>query len=269
MPNTSCESLSALLDVIARLTGPGGCPWDRDQTPLTLADYLIEETHELAAAIRTGNPSEIKNEMGDLAFLLLFVAHFYEKNGQFSFAECLNEATAKMIRRHPHVFAEAKFKNMDEQLDAWEKIKKEEKRKKGEESGLFSGLPQSLPPLIKAYRINSKAARVGFTWPEDEEAEQQVESEWLEWLDACAQDNPALEKHELGDLLFSIVELGRRKGIKASEALDLSCRRFLNRFACMEKEAAGQGRNFADMTLDEKDDLWNRAKEQENSTRNA
>lgn len=264
MNNTPCQSLENLLQVISTLTGPDGCPWDREQTPETLADYLIEEAHELASAIRTDNPAEAAGELGDLAFLLLMVAHFYEKQGKFSLADCLDGAAAKMIRRHPHVFAQSSFDSLGAQLAAWEKIKKEEKLAKGDKSGLFGSLPASLPPMIKAYRINSKAAREGFTWQEDEDVEQQVESEWLEWLDACAQENPELERHELGDLLFSLVELGRRKGIKANEALDLACMRFLQRYAIMEEEAAKQGRDLAAMSLDEKDELWNLAKTREN-----
>lgn len=264
MNDNPCHSLQNLLKIISTLTGKDGCPWDKEQTPQTLGDYLIEETHELVSAIRADNPAEVAGEMGDLAFLLLMVSHFYEKQGKFSLADCLDGAAAKMVRRHPHVFAQSTFANMDEQLAAWEKIKKAEKLSKGDKSGLFASLPASLPPLVKAYRINSKAARVGFTWPEDEEVEQQVESEWLEWLDACLQDDPAMQKHELGDLLFSLVELGRRKGIKASEALDLACIRFLNRYAIMEEEAQKQGRDLADMTLDDKDDLWNLAKAREN-----
>lgn len=263
MQNPTHDSLAKLLEIIDTLTGPNGCPWDKEQTPATLTDYLIEETHELVAAIRTNGIPEIMGELGDVAFLLLFMAKYYEKSGSFSVADILNGAGAKMIRRHPHVFAGAQFENMDAQLKNWEEIKKAEKAEKSGAKGLFASLPASLPPLIKAYRINSKAARAGFTWAEDEDAEQQVESEWLEWLDACQQDNQELEKHELGDLLFSLVEVGRRKGLKASEALDLACGRFLRRYAFMEEKAAKQGRELANMSLDEQNDLWNQAKNRE------
>lgn len=262
MNNNPCESLKALMEVISQLTGPDGCPWDKAQTPQTLADYLVEESHELAAAIRSRNTDEIRDELGDLAFLLLFVAQYYEKNGAFSLSDSLDQARAKMIRRHPHIFGQAKFENLAEQLKAWEEIKKTEKAASRSASGLFASLPQSLPPLIKAYRIHSKAARQGFTWPTDEEVEQQAESEWLEWLDACQREDAAAQTHELGDMLFTLVELGRRKGIKANEALDLSCRRFLARYGRMEELA--QDRDLADLTLDEQDELWNQAKSEEN-----
>ena len=133
----------------------------------------------------------------------------------------------------------------------------------GRPKGLFDSLPSSLPPLTKAYRIHSKAARVGFTWQQDEEVEQQVEAEWLEWLDVSAGDDTDAQRHELGDLLFSITELGRRKGIKASEALDDANTRFLRRFARMEELARAQDRDFAALSLDEKDELWTQAKAEE------
>ena len=169
-----------------------------------------------------------------------------------------------MIRRHPHVFGDTVFENLDEQLKTWEAIKRAEHADAdGAPQGIFDSLPASLPPLVKAYRIHSKAARAGFTWPEDEEVEQQVEAEWLEWLDASANGDAEAQKHELGDLLFSITELGRRKGIKANEALDLATLRFLRRFARMEELAREQGRDFTELSLDDKDELWNAAKAEE------
>ena len=253
-------ALGALRELIDRLTGPEGCPWDREQTPESLAEYIIEESHELAAALRAGDTAAVREELGDVAFLLLFVAGLFEKRGQFSLAEALDENRAKMVRRHPHVFAGETFPDLDAQLARWEAIKRAEHEAAGAPQGLFASLPKSLPPLTKAYRIHSKAARVGFTWPTDEEVEQQVEAEWLEWLDVAAGDDAAAQKHELGDLIFSIVELGRRKGIKANDALDAADSRFLRRFARMEELARERGLDFAALTLDEKDELWNEAK---------
>ena len=253
-------ALGALRELIDRLTGPEGCPWDREQTPESLAEYLIEESHELAAALRAGDTAAVREELGDVAFLLLFVAGLFEKRGQFTLAEALDENRAKMVRRHPHVFAGETFPDLDAQLARWEAIKRAEHEAAGAPQGLFASLPKSLPPLTKAYRIHSKAARVGFTWPTDEEVEQQVEAEWLEWLDVAAGDDAAAQKHELGDLIFSIVELGRRKGIKANDALDAADSRFLRRFARMEELARERGLDFAALTLDEKDELWNEAK---------
>lgn len=262
-----CASLLALQNVLEKLVSPEGCPWDREQTAFSLADYIIEESHELVSAIRSDKPAHVKDELGDLLFLLLFVSLLYEKKDQFSFADALNGAAEKMIRRHPHVFANANFQSKDEHLRNWEHIKREEHKEAGEDEGLFASLPDSLPPLIKAYRIHSKAARAGFTWPSDEEAEQQVESEWLEWLDVAQGDDLEAQKHELGDMLFSLVEVGRRKGIKANEALDLTLRRFLKRYACMEQLAKAKGHELESLSLDEKDELWNEAKSQEAQTK--
>lgn len=265
MEKTALEELQAVID---RLTAPDGCPWDKEQTPESLAEYVIEESHELVSAIRSGKVADICEELGDVAFLLLFVARLYAKRGQFNLDDALNNNRAKMIRRHPHVFGDTVFDSLDEQLKAWEKIKRAEHADEdGKPKGMFDSLPETLPPLLKAYRINSKASRVGFTWQEDEEVEQQVEAEWLEWLDASAAGDQEAQKHELGDLLFSIAELGRRKGIKASEALDFANRRFLSRFARMEALAREQERDFAALSLDEKDELWNTAKAEEEAAK--
>jgi ATP diphosphatase len=257
-------ALDALLDVINRLVGPDGCPWDREQTPQSLADYCIEESCELVAAIRSGNPREVREELGDLLFLLLFVSRLYADRAVFTLKDALEAAAEKMIRRHPHVFGDARFDGKEEQLREWERIKRHEKKDAGCAEGVFGSLPAGLPSLIKAYRIHSKAARAGFTWPEDEEVERQVEAEWLEFLDAGQQGRDA-QSRELGDLLFTIVELGRRRGIKANEALDYAMLRFLARFDGMEQLARERGLDFTALSLDDKDALWNEVKARENA----
>ncbi|MBD5642049.1 MAG: nucleoside triphosphate pyrophosphohydrolase [Desulfovibrio sp.] len=257
MKEKDCEALLALGETIQTLTSPQGCQWDRAQTPESLADYVIEESHELVAAIRSGNALAVREELGDVFFLLLFLAQLY--GDEFSLAECLEYNRAKMIRRHPHVFAGAKFASLNEQLKAWDEIKKEER----ESRGIFASLPQSLPPLIKAYRIHSRAARAGFTWPDNEGVERQVEAEWLEWLDAVQEENDEAKKHELGDMLFSLVELGRRHGLKASEALDMACSRFLRRFKRMEEMADAAGLDFCKLDFAAQDELWTQVKEEE------
>ena len=256
-------ALDALFDVIDRLTGQDGCPWDKEQTPESLADYCIEESCELVAAIRAGKPHDVCEELGDLLFLLLFLSRLYAGRDLFTLQDALEASAKKMVRRHPHVFGDRHFSGKEEQLRAWERIKRDEKADGEEPGGLFAGLPAALPSLIKAYRIHSKAARTGFTWPEDEEVERQVEAEWLEFLDAGRQGRDA-QSRELGDLLFTIVELGRRKGIKANEALDHAMLRFLARFDAMEKLACERGLDFFALPLDDKDTLWNEVKAREN-----
>lgn len=257
----STDALNRLNDVIERLIAPDGCSWDREQTPESLADYVIEESHELVDAIRFGKTQDVCEELGDVAFLLLFLSKLYEKKGQFSLDTALTLSAEKMTRRHPHVFGETTFESRDEQLQAWESIKRNEKQEADAPPvGVFDSLPKGLPPLIKAYRLHSKAARVNFTWPEDQDVEQQAESEWLEWLDVTTGDDKEAQTHELGDMIFTLVELGRRKGIKANEALDYANMRFLERFRAMEALARERGLDFAALSLDDKDDLWNEVK---------
>jgi len=264
MKTSPHAALDALFGVIDRLIGQDGCPWDKEQTPESLADYCIEESCELVAAIRAGKLRDVREELGDLLFLLLFLSRLYADREAFTLKDALEASAEKMIRRHPHVFGDTRFNDKEEQLRAWERIKRDEKADGEEPGGIFAGLPAALPSLIKAYRIHSKAARTGFTWREDEEVERQVEAEWLELLDAGRQGRDA-QSRELGDLLFTIVELGRRKGIKANEALDHAMLRFLARFEAMEKLTRERGLDFAALPLDDKDVLWNEVKARENA----
>ncbi|WP_027720940.1 nucleoside triphosphate pyrophosphohydrolase [Maridesulfovibrio zosterae] len=253
----SNKSLEKLRDVIAQLTGPDGCPWDMKQTPNSLCDYVIEEAFELVEAIRADDKQEAMEELGDVMFLLLFIAERYEKSGSFTLAEAIDSSSAKMIRRHPHVFADCKVEDQEELLRNWEKIKRSEKK---DSDKIFDSLPKGLPPLLKAYRINAKAARSGFTFESDEQCIKQLESEWQEWDKALkAEDNNASEE-EFGDYLFALIELGRRKGIKANSALDKTNNKFLDRFSKMEDLAKEQGKDVSEMELTELNELWNKIK---------
>lgn len=260
--NDAQEALGHLQSVIEKLLDPaGGCPWDKAQTPVSLCEYLIEECHELVDAIRSGKPGHACDEMGDLLFLLIFTAQRYASEGSFSLADALNAGADKMTRRHPHVFGDATFATQAEFTKAWTEIKKAEKAATGEqETGALASVPTGLPPLTKAYRLHAKAAQAGFTWDEDEEVERQVEAEWLELLDARASGDPAAQEHELGDMIFSLVELGRRMEIKAAHATDMAANRFRARFQAMETLAQERGIDFAALSLDEKDELWNEVK---------
>ena len=259
--DSNMPCLDKLQKVIDSLIAPDGCSWDREQTPASLCDYVLEEGHELVAAIRHGSEAEVCEEMGDVLFLLLFISTLYSQKGSFSIADAIEASAAKMIRRHPHVFANTVFDTREEQLSEWERIKRSEKQEEGGlPSGIFDSLPRSLPPMLKAYRIHSKAARADFTWDSDQDVEQQVEAEWLELLEAFAGDDKNAQEHELGDLLFTLVELGRRKGIKAGAALDFATERFLNRFSFMESSARGRGKDFTALSMEEKNALWDEAK---------
>lgn len=264
MDDDKGASLGTLQKVVEQLIAPDGCPWDKEQTPLTLCDYVLEEAHELVDAIRHGTPGDVCEELGDVLFLLVFIATLYSRESAFSLQDAVAASAAKMIRRHPHVFENTVFDSREEQLAAWERIKRSEKAdESGQLAGVFDSLPRNLPSLIKAYRIHSKAARAAFTWDSDQDVEQQVEAEWLELLEALAGDDTKAQEHELGDLIFTLVELGRRKGIKASAALDFSTSRFLSRFRSMEKAASARGKDFSGLDMEEKNALWDIAKAEE------
>ncbi|MFW5489533.1 MAG: nucleoside triphosphate pyrophosphohydrolase [Desulfovibrio sp.] len=260
MTNSSFEGLR---DVLRALIGENGCPWDKEQTPLSLCDYVIEEAFELVEAIRSNNPSEACEELGDVMFLLFFLAERYNQAGEFDMDKALDGIRAKMIRRHPHVFADTSITCQDDILNNWERIKRDEKKQAPEDkpAGVFDSLPKGLPPLLRAYRINSKAARAGFTWPTDEDVEKQLASEWKELQEARGEGSQERIEEEFGDYLFTLAEYGRRMGIKSNAALDFANHKFLRRFQAMEKLALENGvQNIAELSFEEQDALWNKVK---------
>lgn len=261
--STDPLSLARMQEVIDALLAPGGCPWDQKQTPATLCDYVIEEAHELVAAIRAGDTAETAEELGDVLFLLLFIATLHAKASDFTLAEAVETNAAKMIRRHPHVFGDTVVKDQEELLRNWERIKRAEKKDEdGTPAGAFDSLPKGLPALLKAYRLHAKSARLGFTWASDEDARAQYDAEWREWQQASDSGDQARMEEEFGDALFTLVELGRRKGIKANAALDAANAKFLARYERMEALARARGLDLPELPLDEKNRLWDEAKAQ-------
>jgi ATP diphosphatase len=267
------SSLQKVETVLDRLLAPDGCPWDKEQTPASLCEYIIEEAHELVDAVRHKTANDVREELGDVLFLLLFLSRLYAARGAFTLDDVLALSAAKMIRRHPHVFAGEAFASRDELIREWNRIKQREKDERkidapdsGQKSGIFAGLAGSLPPMTKAYRIHAKAANANFTWDDDEDVERQAEAEWLELLDALAGNDSGAQERELGDLLFTLVELGRRKGIKAAAALDNACQRFLRRFSRMEDLARERGGDFASVSMEEKNALWAAVKAEEKNS---
>ena len=263
------EQLLRFQNVIDQLIDPEkGCPWDKEQTALSMCEYLIEECHELVDAIRSNKPGHACDEMGDLLFVLLLMARRFELAGQFSLGDALKIGADKMVRRHPHVFSDTACDSMDDLMKNWAAIKKAEKEAEaGELKGTLSSVPSGLPPLTKAYRVHAKAAGAGFTWDDDEDVERQVEAEWLELLDAKASGSEAEKEHELGDMIFTLVELGRRMGVKAASAVDGAANRFRSRFEGMEALARERGLDFKELSLDDKDELWNEVKAAEPAER--
>jgi len=250
-------ALDRLSSVIDALLGPSGCPWDKTQTPLSLCDYVIEEAFELVDCIRGGDVPGTMEELGDVLFLLMFIARLHKDRGDFELADSLESEAAKMIRRHPHVFDDLTVENREELLRNWERIKRQEGSGK---SGVFDSLPGGLPPLLKAYRIHSKAARAGFTWESDEDMEKALAAEKAE-LDVAASggDQTALEE-EFGDYLFALVEWGRRKGLKANACLDMANKKFLSRFEGMEALMKERGIAGSELSLEMWNALWDEVK---------
>ncbi|BCS86868.1 nucleoside triphosphate pyrophosphohydrolase [Pseudodesulfovibrio sediminis] len=255
-PGTAVQDL---LDVIDALLAPDGCPWDREQTPHSMCDYLVEEAFELIEGIRNNDAREAMEELGDALFIILFIARLYERDGAHSLTDSLKYSAAKMIRRHPHVFGDKTFIDNEAIWDNWEKTKREENKKTGRKQ-VYDSLPKGLPPLLKAYRINSKAARNKFTWDSDAAVEGQLKSEWQEWQNAMADGDKDASEKEFGDYLFTLVELGRRKGIKANSALAFANQKFLGRFGKMEELAEMRGLVLSEMNLDAMNALWDEVK---------
>jgi len=256
----NCEALDSMQKVIDTLLGPEGCPWDKAQTPVTLCDNVAEEVFELTHAIRQGDVDDICEELGDVLFLIMLISKLIECNGGPGLSEVLDKAASKMIRRHPHVFGQAEVNSREELLNNWEAIKKQEKAEKNKTGGALEGIAPDLPPLLRAYRVHSKAARSGFTWHTDADVEEQLESEWKEWHNAVAAADKVEMENEFGDILFTLVELGRRHGIKANSALDFAVIKFSKRFRQMEKLAANKGLDFTKLSLDEMNALWDELK---------
>ncbi|MBG0790311.1 MAG: nucleoside triphosphate pyrophosphohydrolase [Desulfovibrionaceae bacterium] len=257
--DAAAAAMQELLGVIDALLAPDGCPWDKEQTPVSMCDYLIEEAFELVEGIRSDNDREAMEELGDVLFIVLFIATLYQRAGTHTLAESARYSTAKMISRHPHVFGDSQTKDVNAILDTWEAIKRKENKKVGRKR-VFDSLPKGLPPLLKAYRINSKAARNTFTWDSDEALEAQLADEWREWREALDSGDAAASEQEFGDYLFTLVELGRRKGIKANSALDFANQKFLNRFGKMEELAESRGLALPDLDLDAMNALWDEVK---------
>ncbi len=243
-----------LLDIIQRLRSPqGGCPWDLKQKKEDLGRYLIEEAYELIDAIEAGDPAGQREEMGDLLFQILFLARIAEEKGEFGIPDVLKDIGDKMIRRHPHVFGSGKADTVDEVKSNWERIKQEQENKKPE--GALSSLPRSLPSLLKAQKITEKAARLGFDWPDIQGVIMKVEEEVGELKAAVSAGDPAAVKGEIGDLLFSIVNLSRFAGVNADDSLKGSIDKFLRRFSYIEKKLAEKGSTPEAASLEEMDRL--------------
>ncbi|MGE5238909.1 MAG: nucleoside triphosphate pyrophosphohydrolase [Chloroflexota bacterium] len=246
-----------LVEIMARLRGEDGCPWDREQTRRSLTPYILEEAYELIEAIDEDNPEKIREELGDLLLQIVFQAQIGKDRGEFDMEDVARTINEKLIHRHPHVFGEAVFDTADAVMRQWEERKREEGKHK---ESVMEGVPRELPALLRAHRIQSRAARVGFDWKQTNEVIAKLEEELSEFRDALDAKDQAKIEEELGDVLFSIVNVSRFVKVNPEDALRKTISRFVSRFHYVEKRAAETGRNLAQMTLDQMDDLWKEAK---------
>ncbi|TVR81541.1 MAG: nucleoside triphosphate pyrophosphohydrolase [Chitinophagaceae bacterium] len=232
------------------------CPWDKKQTMETLRPLSIEELYELSDAIINNDLPGVKEELGDLMLHIVFYAKIAQEEKAFNITEVLNEISEKLVRRHPHVYGETRVENEEDVKKNWEKLKLLEGK-----TSVLSGVPQSLPSLIKAQRIQEKAAKVGFEWDKTEQVWEKVKEE-IDELEEARKENAGVEKleEEFGDILFALVNYARFIGVDPDNALTKTNKKFIRRFSYIEKEAENSGLNLNDMTLDQMDNLWNEAK---------
>ncbi|MGH7361814.1 MAG: nucleoside triphosphate pyrophosphohydrolase [Candidatus Methylomirabilales bacterium] len=246
---------------MARLRGPGGCPWDREQSPSSIAPYLLEETYEVLEAIEEGKGARLREELGDLLLQVVFHAQMAAEAGQFTIADVLRGISEKLVRRHPHVFGAGDAKTASEVLARWEAIKQHEREVNGEEASALAGVPRTLPALLRAHRLQEKASRAaGFDWPAVAPVLAKVEEEWAELRGALAAGDPARVGPEFGDLLFGLVNLSRFVGVNPEMVLTAATERFIRRFHYIEAALAKRGKSPRKSTLEEMDLLWEEAK---------
>ena len=253
------EAMDRLMDIMETLRGPGGCPWDMEQDHKSIMKCLIEETYELADAIEENNVNDLKEELGDVFLQVVFHSAIAKDNRQFTLDEVINELCDKLIYRHPHVFGDAKVSDSEEVIKNWERLKRKENTKKQRES-ILSGIPNMLPALLNALKIQSVVSRVGFDWENPEGVVDKIKEEVREVVDAMEAKNEDRVEDEIGDLFFSVVNLARRLKIDPEAALRRTNKKFSQRFFEIEKVAKEQNIRLSEMPLAEKDRIWEAAK---------
>lgn len=256
---SAADAFAELVRIMERLRGPGGCPWDREQTHASIKPYLIEEAYEVAEAIEDNNIDELRTELGDLLLQIVFHSEMAREAGLFTIEDVVRGITEKMIRRHPHVFSDTAVKDSSEVLRNWARIKKEE-RKDSEDRSTVAGVPRALPALLRAHRLSEKASRVGFDWDSANEVLEKVREEVSELEAAFALGERQEVEAELGDLLFALTSLGRHLAIQAEDALQRASDRFVRRFRYIEDRLADRQQDIHEASAREMNVLWEEAK---------
>nr|WP_321362084.1 nucleoside triphosphate pyrophosphohydrolase [uncultured Hyphomonas sp.] len=263
----AAEEFVRLLDIMARLRSPdGGCPWDLEQTFQSIAPYTIEEAYEVADAIERGNMSDLREELGDLLFQVAFHSQMAAEDGIFDAADVAAAINEKMVRRHPHVFETSDNRSADDQVVAWEVVKAEERAAKAQgeaDASALEGVALSLPALLRAEKLQKRAARTGFDWTEAEQIFDKLNEETAEVKEAIASGDADAIMDEVGDLLFVAANLARRLNIDPEVALRQANAKFERRFRAMESLAADRGKDFASLDLDAQENLWQAVKKTE------
>jgi tetrapyrrole methylase family protein / MazG family protein len=252
-----------LVQLMTTLRGPNGCPWDRKQTLPDLKPYVIEEAYEVVDAIDRDDRAALLEEVGDLLLEAVFIAEITREEGTFDVYDSITSIHDKLVRRHPHVFGDAVAQDAEQVLVNWEKLKSEER--KAENKSVLSGVPASLPALLKASRLTEKAARVGFDWRRTDDVFDKLDEEIGELREAVASGDKTKMLDEIGDLLFTIANIARKVEVNAEEALQSTNRKFMRRFESMEKQVHERGQNLDQLELEEMDRLWDEAKSAERS----
>jgi tetrapyrrole methylase family protein/MazG family protein len=267
-PKDAGAAFARFVELIARLRAPGGCPWDREQTHESLKPMTLEEAYEVVEAIDRGDDQELAGELGDLLLQVVFHAQLAGEGGRFTIADVIERVFEKMVRRHPHVFADHPAATPGEVLRNWEALKEEERagKGKGSDASMLDSVSRSLPATMEAFQMTTKVSRVGFDWPDATSVLAKLEEEVGELKEAVgAGEGPAAVGEEIGDLLFVIVNLSRRLGVDPESALKAGNRKFRRRFQYVEERLRARGKRPADSSLEEMDALWDEAKRRETS----
>lgn len=251
--------IEELLKVMHRLRAPGGCPWDAEQTHESLLPHLLEEAYEVVEAAKSGDSSHLCEELGDLLLQPVFHAEIANEQGQFDFKQIIQGITEKLIRRHPHVFGDANASTSDAVLVQWEEIKKQEKGS-SETKSYLHGISKGLPSLMRAQKLQSKAAKIGFDWPDTVPVFEKIEEETAEVKEAILSGDENHLEEEVGDLLFTIVNLSRKLGVNAEIALARANLKFESRFNAIERKLTKAGQPLNSFSLEEMDAAWNEVK---------
>lgn len=254
--------IDRLSDIIRTLRSPEGCPWDRRQTPRTMWKCLVEEVYELLEAIEKDLPDEICEETGDVLFQLVFIAELYREKGQFDLSDAIALIASKMVRRHPHVYQDMSLSGDEELHSRWDSIKKEEKRKAGKDAhdSVLDSVPSGMPALLRSYKVSERVVRYGFDWEDLAGVIRKVEEEWGEFERALEGGDRDEIESEFGDILFTLSNVARFAGIHPETALARSTEKFEKRFRYMEKDVKSMGIDLKNLSPDEVDALWEKAK---------